>query len=628
MKKYKIGISIGLILIITFIVFFTTIGNDFLRCWDDYFYVVDNTIIQDLSLKNLQRIFSDFQLGNYHPLTFLSFALEYHFFKLDPRVYHSTNLILHLFNCLLVFWLIFMLTDSIVVSFITGLFFAIHPLRVESVAWISDRKDLLSSFFLLWTVLFYLIYHKKKSIRFFYLSISVFVLSLLSKAMAVTLPFLLLLIDYFQHRKFNKKLLTEKIPFFVIAVVFGIISIFARRSYQGQLQEHLFTFFNKIFISIHRLVFYYLLRMFAPIKLSYLKPYLINNLGLPFTLFLLTSAVILIVLISLVVYSSRRTRKIVFGILFFFITLFPALTVIVLGYSADRFTYLPSIGIFYIWAEFFFWLYHRKSKYTNVVKTFLLIILIGIITTYSFLTRQKCLVWRDCLSLTEYFVKNYPNEPTTYLNRALVYKDKGEYDRAIADYTEALSINPNYIEAYNRRGNAYSYKGEFDKAIADYNRALKMDSEYVEAYYRRGNVYYDKGEYNKAIADYTQALEIDTTHAETYYNRGNAFGRIGEHNKAIADYTQTLMIDPAHIKACYNRAVAYSLMKNYDEAIADFTRVLKINPDYVKVYYNRAVAYFFIKEYEKAWVDVRKFEDSGYQVHTEFLELLQKAKPN
>ncbi|UCE08268.1 MAG: tetratricopeptide repeat protein, partial [bacterium] len=565
MKKYKI-ISVVLISIVTFLVFVPTLKNDLLRCWDDYIYVVDNQIIHRLSLENLKKIFSTFLLGNYHPLTLSSFALEYQFFESDSRVYHTTNLILHIVNSLLVFWLIFMLCKNLPVSIITAILFSIHPLRAEPVAWVSGRKDLLAAIFFFTTLIFYLYYQKKRLIRFYYISLIVFVLSLLSKATGVILPFVLLLFDYFTHQRFDKKALIGKIPYFVIALGFGVIAIFARQSYQAQLHEQVFTITDKVFISIHRLIFYFFLRIFAPVPLVHLKPFLISNAGV----YLAGSIIIIIVLILLVILLKKHTKKIVlFGLTFFFITILPALNVVVLGYSADRFTYIPSIGIFYIGAEGFFWLFRKKMKYTKLLRVILLIILIGTFAMLVYGSRQNCKIWQNCLNLTGYFIENYPNEPTTYLNRGIVYEYRGEYEKAIVYFTRAVEINPNYAEAYNRRANIYVGMKDYDKAIFDYNEALRLEPEYAEAYFNRGNAYYDIGYFDKAISDYTCALKIDSTHAEVYYNRGNIYAHEGKRDEAIVDYTMTLLINPNHIRAYYNRAVTYLLEEDYERAIAD-----------------------------------------------------------
>src|SRR3989339_423851 len=221
MQKRNIIFSVCLILIVTFISYHSSIKNDFVN-WDDNLYITGTNKIRELSLKSIVNFFT-------------SFDIEYKFFKLNPHAYHLTNLILHLINCLLVFWLIVLLSKKASVSFIVALLFGIHPLHVESVAWISERKDVLYALFYLGSIISYIYYLKGETLHFiqgdskkqndggkkyYYYSIFLFLLSLLSKSMAVTLPFVLILTDYLNNKKINKNTLKEKIPFFILSIVF------------------------------------------------------------------------------------------------------------------------------------------------------------------------------------------------------------------------------------------------------------------------------------------------------------------------------------------------------------------------------------------------------------------------
>ena len=219
MKNHKIILSLCLILAILAISLFPSLKNDFIN-WDNQQYTTKNKTITELSWRNIETIFDRTYMGHYHPLTLLSYSLEYRFFKLNPFAYHLTNLILHLLNGLLVFWLILMLKGGVLTSLVVSLLFGIHPLHVESVAWIFERKDLLYSFFFLGSLIVYLAYLKTRGVRYYALSLFLFLLSLFLKSMAVTLPFVLVLCDTLLHRKIDRKCLIEKIPFLVTAFIF------------------------------------------------------------------------------------------------------------------------------------------------------------------------------------------------------------------------------------------------------------------------------------------------------------------------------------------------------------------------------------------------------------------------
>ena len=223
-RSLRIFLASALILVITFMAFAPCLQNSFVDSWDDNTYVRKNVLIRDLSWRNVTTVFSTFILATYLPVTMLTYMVDYQLVGLKPFGYHLTNLILHLLNCLLVFWLIGLLSRNILVSFITAILFGVHPIHVESVAWISERKDVLYAAFFLLSMICYCYYSRTlKTGKAYWLAVLFFVLSLLSKAMAVTLPFLLLLMDYFRGRKFDRRMILDKIPFLVLALGFGLL---------------------------------------------------------------------------------------------------------------------------------------------------------------------------------------------------------------------------------------------------------------------------------------------------------------------------------------------------------------------------------------------------------------------
>jgi len=604
-KKFKIIISIWLILIITFVAFFPSLKNEFTN-WDDNEYVTENADIQNLSGRNIKKIFSSFYTGIYCPLTVLSYSVEYHFFKLNPYVYHSTNLNLHLLNTALVFWLIYLLSGKVLVSLIASLLFGIHPLHVEPVAWVTGRKDVLYSFFFLSAIISYLYYRKKQVVNYYFLSLGLFIFSCLAKGVAMILPFVLLLCDYLLGRKFDWSSVKEKIPYIGIGVLFGIVATLGQFSDRKITMGFPITFFLNILIASYGLLFY-LTKMLVPIKLSSVYPFpeeLKISMFPPVFLFLF---IIIVALIAVVIFSGKYSRKIIYGSLFFLVTILPVSQLIPrLGtaIAADRFTYIPSIGIFYLLGEGFSLFYETKLKHNKVTTSFLLIVLLGVIGTLSFLTYQRCGVWKDNIILWSDVLKKYPtNVPIAYNNRGNAYDDKEEYNQAISDYNQALKIEPDYADAYFNRGNTYYKKGEYEQALSDYNQVLNIDPNYAKVYTNRGNVYKDKKEYNQAISDYNQALEINPSDVKAYNNRGLAYYENGEYDKAISDYNQALRINPDYADVYYHRGNIYYQKGEYDKAISDYNQALRINPDYAEVYNNRGIIYYEKREYEQALSD-------------------------
>lgn len=593
MTKAKILISIGLILMVTFLSFYPSLRNGFVN-WDDNVVLTENTQIQNLSWLNIKNIFTSFFLGTYIPLVRLSYALEYYFFLLNPLIYHLNNLILHLLNSLLVLWLILLVSNKISVSLAAAIFFGIHPLHVESVAWVTERKDVLYGFFFLGALLSYIYYIKKRDKKYYFVSILLFILSLFSKSMAITLPLVLFLIDYILEVKFEKKSFGEKIPFLIISLVFVTLTLYGLYVFKSLRQAPSLPFYYYIFFANYGLVFY-LCKLILPVKLSCFYPYPQDISSFSALIFLILPAVT-VTLTLLVIISKRYTKKIIFGSLFFLITILPVIQILPNSktIAADRYTYLPLLGLFYITAEYFSFLCLKNFRY-KLFKKFLLIILIVITGSLSFLTFHRCQVWKDSIMLWNDVLKKYPDVDLAYNSRGTAYFYKGDYDLAISDYTRAIKLYPFSEVFYNNRATAYIYKGEYDRSISDYTKALRIKPDYALAYHGRGFVYATKGNYERAIADYNRALSIKPTDASVYIKRGLAYAKRGEYEQAVSDYTQAIKLSPVisseHVLAHTNRATAYIYKRDYDRAIADYTQILKLNPKLTKTRYNRAKAY-------------------------------------
>lgn len=463
-KRVIAGCLLVLILITASLVFSPILRNGFTN-WDDSTYITRNPGIKDFSLSGIIHTCSSPYIQNYHPLTMLSYMVEYHFFGMNPLGYHITSLVLHILNCALVFWLVFLLSGSLFVTAIAATLFALHPLHVESVAWIAERKDLLYSLFSLIGFIAYIHYLKKRKALYYCICLFVFFLSLLSKAMAVTFPLALFLIDYIFKRKPDKGSFLEKIPFFVFSLIFllvGSITFYAREVWPGWSCA---AIFRQAILAAYALTFY-LYKILLPVGLSCLYPYpsINETSGFQYLVFPLIVAVIA----ALVAYSRRYTRKIVFGSLFFLFTIFLALQISPFTNSvvADRYTYLASVGLFYLAGEGARWLYLRLNLLVSIKKSFLCVILIGLILVLSSLSWQRCKVWKNSLTLWDDALQGYPNLPVAYYNRGNAYLEQKDYGKAIGDYDRAIQIAPDFLFPYFARAIAYERKGEFDKAYS------------------------------------------------------------------------------------------------------------------------------------------------------------------
>ncbi|MCX5902467.1 MAG: tetratricopeptide repeat protein [Proteobacteria bacterium] len=625
-NKITLAASLSAVVLITVIAFYPSLNNGFPN-WDDGAYLTENAAVKELSWHSIKTMFTSFYVACYLPLTILSYALEYRFFGLDPFAYHATSLILHLGNCLLVFWFIFMLRANITAAFITALLFGIHPLHVESVAWVSERKDVLCTLFFLAALISYLYYHRKaKSPALYSLALALFMCALLSKAMAITLPCVLLLCDYFNQRAWNRKLLWEKVPFFLLAAIFAAVALYAQHSLGGVRNQPSVSLLDTVAIAGYGLVFY-LAKILVPLNLSCLYPYPNMAQGLPVSFY--AGAMLAFILLAAAAASVRYAKDLSFGALFFFITIAPVLQLVPIGQAmaADRYTYIPSIGLLYLAAEGFARLCGSGGEAARKRNRLLLPAAIFICAMLCVLTWQRCLVWKDGVTLWNDVIRNYPLDPVAYHNRALAFKDAGDYERAIADFTTALTMSPQFIDAYNNRGLAYKNKKEFKKALADFDTALSLSPRYAKAWCNRGLTFTLTGEYRRAVDDLTRAVALDPQFAIAFYNRGNAFAALAEDERAIADYTRALDIDACYAEAYNNRANLLLKKNAYDQAIADYSQALKFKPEFTTARYNRAVAWYEKGDYKQAWAEVRVLQASGFRVSGEFLQRLQQAAP-
>jgi hypothetical protein len=391
----------------------------------------------------------------------LSYLAEYHFFGMEAFGYHMVSLILHLLNCALVFLMIFLLSKSNIVAFIAAMLFAIHPLQVESVAWIAERKDLLYTLFSLAGFISYIHYLNKRKVSCYYICLCLFFLSLLSKTMAITFPLVLFLIDYLFKRKFDKGSFFEKIPFFALSLIFifiGSITFYARQA----LPVLSLTAILRQSVTAAYALMFYLHKILLPVKLSclYPCPKIEEVLSFRFLFFPL----ITVVLAALVVYSRKYTRKIIFGSLFFLCTIFLVLQISPFANSvtADRYTYLASVGLFYLFGEGVRWLYSRIEK----KRLFLYVIFAGLILVLSFLSWQRCGVWKDSFTLWNDALSKYSNLPVAYYNRGNAYSEQKNYTKAIEDYDRAIELAPDFLFPYFAKVITYGKKGEYDKAYS------------------------------------------------------------------------------------------------------------------------------------------------------------------
>ena len=523
---------LGIILLLTFIVYFPALQNGFV--WDDQFYIQDNPLIRSVDLK---KIFSTNVIGSYNPITIVAYALEYKFSGLNNSVFHGVNLFFHLLNTVLVYVFILLLCKKKTIALAVSLLFGIHPMHVESVAWASGLKDLLYTFFFLASVIFYLKYLDLKQKKYYLLSLLLFPLSLLSKAMAAPLPVVLLLIDYFKNRKFNLNVWLEKLPFVLMAAIVGTTAVLAQQS-ANAIHTEAFPFSQRIVFACYGFI-NYLFKLVLPVQLSSYYPYPISSgENLPAVYYLYVP--LLIGFITFTFYTLRHYRLFFFCITFFTLTVFLVLQLLPIGGTiiADRFSYVPSIGIFYLVAEGLYLLW-KKTGIVNFKLPFAILSAVAVILL-SIKTYSQCAIWKDEFTLWNEVINNTQKVPLAYCNRGLSLMAMKREEDALKDFTKTIELMQDYPKAYNSRGIIFQNRHQNKEALDDFTKAIELKPDYVNAYINRGNVLRDEKKYPEAANDYSKAISLEPNSAIAYYNQAVNEFYLGEKEKSCADFQHAL----------------------------------------------------------------------------------------
>lgn len=552
--------------VIVILVFLPVKDYEFLRCWDDHSYVLENESVREF---NLTKIFTSRVLGNYHPLTLLSYAVQYRLFGANPGGYHVFSLIGHTVNCLLAAWLISLLTGSSWAGFLAALIYGLHPLRIEPAAWISAQKDLLAAAGALLMIIADIYFRRTGRRLFLLLSYLCYGAAVLTKATVLFMPLFLVVLDHHFLPLTRPRRWRAMLPFTVVGIIVGVMAVASRAVYQTELGEAAFGFQTGFRVSVARLFYYFLGRQILPdAGAGYINIYRIVHCGLPWMPFI-AALLVLSALAWLIIRSSTVSGKLLMAAAFFMLAVIPVLPAMNLGFRADRFVYLASIGIFYLPAEAGIW-FARRFKYGALVASLAAVILAAILAG---VTSTQLGIWQNCATLTRSFTEVYPDDPTAWMNRGLVHAERLDYPRAEEYYTRSLTLNPDYALVYNLRGLVRHRQGRVEPALDDFTRAVEIDPQYAEAWYNRGNLYYDLGRIVEALNDYTRTVMIDSSHAETFFNRGNCRVRLGDFKAAIDDFNRVLIIEPRHRRARINRARLYFNLGDFINAYSDILRL-------------------------------------------------------
>ncbi|MGE0560769.1 MAG: glycosyltransferase family 39 protein [Flavobacteriales bacterium] len=528
--------QIYLLFIFSLLVFSPILFNGFTYYSDDN-YIINNPLIKSLSTDNIWLMFTTFFDGHYHPLTLLSFSVNYLFSGESPFGYQFTNLLLNAINSCLVYFLILKLFQDKNKAFIIAFLFALHPLHVESVARITERKDTLFALFFLASCISYIIFVESKNIKKYGLTILFFVLALLSKGQAVTLPLTLLIISFFiLGYKNGIHQLKYILPLFLLSGVFGLLNLKAQQYTGYFLDTTSIPFVNNI-ISASYVLTNYIFKLFIPYQLSPHYPYPFNlSESVPkiYYGFLLIFPIVLAI-----IYVFRKNKTILFGLFFYIVNIFLMIRFIPVAENVmpDRYNYIPLIGFAII-------LYYLLDK---ILKKKLMIGVYVILSLFFVKTFTQNFVWKNGIKVWETAYKYYPND---------------------------AEINQNL-------GGHYYSNGKIDKALKFTNKAIELDDKNLLAYINRSKIFNSQQNFKAALNDLRTIIEIEVSSAKDLSNQSSVYTQLGEFNKALEKNKLALDKNPYNAKLYFNQAVIYLLLKDYDNSLQAINSCIDFKPSMI-----------------------------------------------
>ena len=591
-----------LIILLTLTAFWQVRNNGFIN-FDDDVYVVNNPYInRGLSLKGAFWAFTATHAGNWHPLTWISHMLDVEIYGLDPAGHHLTNLFLHIANAVLLFLIFHQITLSPWRSGFVAALFALHPLHVESVAWLAERKDVLSTLFWMLTLWAYVRYVAKPHTKRYLLVALCFILGLMSKPMVVTLPFVLLLLDYWPLRRFwkwepgtscgsynntpklsRRRLISEKIPLFFLVLLSCLVTLYAQ--WKGGALKPL----EKLPLEMraaNAVVSYvgYIWKTIWPRDLAILYP---HPLGFP--LWQVAGAVVLLAAITVLVFFARRKHPcLVTGWLWYIGTLVPVIGLVQVGIQAmaDRYTYVPLIGLFIMISYGLPELRkgHRLRRF--------IIPACGILVLWALfsITRSQLTLWKNDTVLFEHTLRVTKNNFVIHNNLGKSLFNQGKNEEAMTHFREAFRINPKDARVHNNLGVLLAREGKDEEAIYHFTEALRSNPANAEVHNSLGALLVRQGRNDEAMVHYREALRLNPANADVHFNLASLLNVQGKRDQALLHYTEALRIRPDHAEGHNNLGVILADRGRIDEAIVHLNEAVRIKPHYGEAHFNLGIA--------------------------------------
>jgi len=540
--------------------------------WDDKEVLLGNTAVHQFNIKAL---FSNYYVGNYAPVSMLSFAVDWLLFKGAAPGQHAMSLLFHILNSILVFRLASLLLRDSWKAFLVTVIFCFHPTQVETVAWVAAKNNLVYALFFLLALISYVHYKTEGRRRDYIVTLIFFLIALLSKPSAVCFPLCLFGIDYLMGQPFSGKALLQKIPFFILALVFGIVALYTRTEDKFINEAHAFAIHERIGYAGYALVFY-LGKFIAPVQLSVIYPYPAHK-----TVAVIVGILMLLALLALCAWLLKRRKYAVLGALFFIVSNF----ILVLQFvpfgevlAADRYMYLPLVGFGLLLA-------HVLPFNQRQVKGLSLILIL----VYAPLTFVRSAVWKNSIGLYSDIISKYPESFLALNSLGGEYMLQGNTSKAYQYLNKAVSIAPGNPKGYYNRGLLHLQSRQFSDALSDLDRTIALKPT-AKAHVARGNAYYELHDLSKAMADAEAALRMEARNVKAIYLLANCYDDMNQLDKALASYTDCTHLAPEEPLFLLRRGIVQGKKNDFRACLSDLDKAIALKPDFAEAYYWRGVA--------------------------------------
>jgi len=649
-RNLKWGLVVFVILV-TLFCYRYSLKNQ-LTNWDDGVYVTENPYIKVISSENIKAIFDPRQnitQNYYHPLTLLSLMINYHYSKLEPQGYYITNIVIHLLNTALVFFFILQLLQAMVrrkygeikgvvwFAAICALWHGIHPMHVESVSWLAERKDVLYLFFYLLGLITYVQYVEEEKPKWLVYTSILYMLSLLSKPLAVTFPLSIFALDFLLKRDKGLifpygKLILEKVPIFILSVLAGWAAYVMAKQGGSISSFKVFTLSQRFMFVGYNFMMYFV-KAFAPVHLCSFIPYPNTNADGSLPAIFYFSPLIAVLIPAIPLFLSYKAgenyfRVTLFGFAFYFFNVVFILQFISAGATimSERYSYAPYIGIVFMVVYYLFVVIDKIPT----LKFPVIALVVGISGALAYLCYDRTKVWHNTKTLWQDVIAKYPYRiQTSYKNLVNYYADLGPtnpvyYDSAFTNYETLVKIHMADAGTWSNIANIYGLRKQFDSSLIAYSMSLKLDSNNFDAHLDRAITYSMMKQYDKALEDYNYAYKMQSNSEKLLENRASTYLEAKQYENAVKDYTALIKINPDVPMTFLNRGAAEFDAGDYKAALSDFNYYKGIDPNNPQCLYNIAVSYEKLKDYRAALSFALLAQKAKFNVTQEYLDFLKK----